>query len=221
MESYQNQPRYVRIIPWEVRETLYSMLSQRQKDILIGTILGDGHLEQNGRGVRLRVDHGMTQQDYVLWKYGEFQNLVPSKPRTIRSFHMKEQKSYERLHFSTYSNGIFQDWRGLFYKNKIKIIPENINEILVSPLSLAVWIMDDGYKRNDCNAIRINTDLFQYHEQELLVNCLRKNFSVDSVIHKKGKTHNIYIPVKSSKKFCEIVKPHILDSLLYKVSLTP
>ena len=81
--------------------------------------------------------------------------------------------------------------------------------------------MDDGYKRNDCNAIRINTDLFQLNEQKLLVDCLKSNFWIDSVIHKKGKTYNIYVPVKSSKRFCEIIKPYILDSLLYKVSLTP
>ena len=197
------------------------LLNQKQKAILIGTILGDGHLEQNGKGVRLKVDHGMSQQDYVLWKYNIFKNLVPSEPRVIKSFHKKEQKEYARLHFATYSNGIFQEWRDVFYQNKVKVIPREINNILVSPLSLAVWMMDDGYKRNDCNALRLNTDLFMYSEQELLVNCLKKNFGVDSVIHKKGKTHNIYIPVKSSMKFCQIVKPYILDSLLYKVSLTP
>ena len=92
---------------------------------------------------------------------------------------------------------------------------------MVSPLSLAIWFMDDGYKRNDCNAFRLNTDLFTYDEQKLLVSCLKENFGIGSTIHKKGKTFNIYIPERSSRKFCEIVKPHILDSLLYKVSLTP
>lgn len=197
------------------------MLSQRQKEILIGTILGDGHLEQNGKGVRLRVDHGMSQSDYVMWKFEEFKNLATNKPRIIRSFHKKNKKHYERLHFSTYSNGLFVEWRNLFYKDKIKIIPQNISKILISPLSLAIWFMDDGYKRNDCNALRINTDLFIFQEQQTLVKCFKNNFGIDSTIHKKGKTYNIYIPEKSSKKFCDLVKPYFLDSLLYKVSLTP
>ena len=68
------------------------MLSQRQKEILVGTMLGDGHLEQNGRGVRLRVDHGMAQQDYVLWKYQEFQKFATNRPRVIKSFHKKSRK---------------------------------------------------------------------------------------------------------------------------------
>ena len=197
------------------------LLNTEQKEILIGTILGDGHLEQNGKGVRLRVDHGIKQKDYVVWKYERFRNLSPSEPRIIKAFHKKEMKTYERFHFSTYSNGVFQEWRDLFYKDRIKIIPENIKEIFTSPLSLAVWMMDDGYKRNDCNALRLNTDLFQYEEQKILVDCLKENFDVDSTIHKKGNTYNIYIPERASKKFCEIIKPYFINSLLYKVSLTP
>ncbi len=197
------------------------MLSDIQREILIGTMLGDGHLEQNGPGVRLRVDHGMSQRDYLRWKYQAFKNLVPSEPRVIRSFHKRDHRYDERLHFSTYSNGIFQEWRELFYKDRVKIIPESISEILTSPLSLAVWFMDDGYKRNDCNALRISTDLFTLKEQEQLVECLEENFGVQSTIHKKGKTYNIYIPQTSSAKFVELVKPYVLDSLLYKVSLTP
>jgi len=82
--------------------------------------------------------------------------------------------------------------------------------------------MDDGYKRNDCNALRISTDIFPFDEQSLLVECLEKNFGIYSAIHKKGiNAHNIYIPEKSAKRFCEIIKPHIINSLLYKVSLTP
>ncbi|TSC91615.1 MAG: homing endonuclease [Parcubacteria group bacterium Licking1014_17] len=197
------------------------LLTATQKAILIGTMLGDGHLEQNGKGVRLKVDHGMAQKEYVLWKYEVFKNLVPSKPRVITSFHKKENKEYRRLHFSTCSNGIFQEWRDMFYKNRIKIVPDNIQEILIEPLSLAVWVMDDGYKRNDCNALRLNTDIFSYQEQQMLVDCLKMNFGIVAAIHKKGKTFNIYIPERSSQKFCEIIKPYILDSLLYKVSLTP
>ena len=112
------------------------------------------------------------------------------------------------------------EWRNLFYQDKIKVIPKNISKILTSPLSLAIWFMDDGYKRNDCNALRISTDLFKLQEQQLLVKCLKDNFGVDSAIHKKGKTYNIYIPERSSRKFCELIRPYFIDSLLYKVSLT-
>ncbi len=209
------------IIPWEVRETLYSMLlSPRQNAILVGTILGDGHLEKNGHGVRLKVGHGLNQSEYTMWKYNEFKNVVPSVPRLVKEFHKRRQKSDESLHFATFSDLELLKWRNVFYKDKVKIIPKNISEILTSPLSLAVWFMDDGYKRNDCNALRISTDSFSFNEQELLVRCLHKNFGIRSTIHKKSRAYNIYVPQSFTQKFCAIVKPHIINSLLYKVSLT-
>jgi len=178
-------------------------------------------LEKNGRDVRLRLDQGIKQKDYLTWKYREFKNLATSKPRIITEFHKIKQVNITRAHFSTYTNKIFTFWKNIFYKERIKIIPKNINNILKSPLSLAVWFMDDGYKRNDCNALRISTDSFTLEEQQLLVKCLKKNFGVNSKIHKKGKTFNIYIPNNSAKRFCQIIKPFIVNSLLYKVSLTP
>ena len=66
------------------------LLSSRQKEILIGTILGDGHLERNGNGVRLRVDHGMHQAEYLKWKYEEFKNLATNRPRLIRAYHKRK-----------------------------------------------------------------------------------------------------------------------------------
>ena len=197
------------------------LLTKKQKEILIGTMLGDGHLEKNGRGARLRVDHTLKQDDYVHWKYTEFKDFATAKPRVIRSFHKNSKKFYERSHFSTFTSDIFLKWQDLFYENKRKIIPTNIQSLLTSPLTLAVWYMDDGYKRNDCNALRLNTDLFSLAEQHLLAQCLKENFGIDSKVHKKGKSYCLYVPQKSSEKFCQLVRPYMVGSLLYKVSLTP
>ena len=59
--------------------------------------------------------------------------------------------------------------------------------------------MDDGYKRNDCNALRLNTDSFQLQEQRLLQKCLKKNFKIESNLHRKGRFWTIYIRIRKSK----------------------
>ena len=105
--------------------------------------------------------------------------------------------------------------------NSKKIIPDTICELLKSPLSLAVWFMDDGYKRNDCNAFRLGTDSFTLEEQKLLQNVLEKNFGIETKVHKKGRYWNIYIPERESKKFVRIIKPYIIPKLKYKIALTP
>ncbi|MFH1308609.1 MAG: LAGLIDADG endonuclease [Patescibacteria group bacterium] len=196
-------------------------LSNRQKDILIGIILGDGHLEQNGKNVRLKIDHTEKQKDYLKWKYLEFNNLASSKPRIIERTDKRTKKEYKRWHFSTFSLELFNFYRNKFYKSNRKIIPLDIHKFLKSPLSLAIWFMDDGHKRTDCNAFRISTESFSLKEQKLLQKCLKDNFKIESKLHRKGKFWNIYIPSRESKRFCGIINQYIVPQMRYKISLTP
>lgn len=195
-------------------------LTKRQKEILVGLILGDGCLEKNGKNVRLRVEHGLKQKKYLMWLFGEFKN-ISQEPRIVSSKHAKNGKSYERLHFSTLSLECLNIYHSLFYKDKQKVIPDNIEKLLKSPLSLAIWFMDDGYKRNDCNALRISSDSFSKKDQLKLVKCLENHFYVKSKLHKKGNKWNIYIPERYARVFCDLVDPYIISSMKYKVSLTP
>ena len=197
------------------------LLSNRQKEILIGTLLGDGCLEKNGKNVRLRIEHGLSQKDYLDWKYRELQNLIAGKPRLVQNKGGFTEKIYAKWHFSTLSLFELNDYWRKFYFRKKKKIPSNIIEFLKSPLSLAVWYMDDGYKRNDCNASRISTDSFSYKENKLLQECLKINFGLNVRLHRKGTFWNIYIPSPELKKFYRIVKPYIVPEMDYKISLTP
>ena len=135
-------------------------LSRKQEQILVGTLLGDAHLEKNGTNVRLRIDHKESQKDYLKWKQSEFKNLPCGESRLVSGFDRRNGKTYRHWHFSTYSLKIFNSYRRIFYKDKIKIVPRNIMKLMYSPLSLAVWFMDDGHKRTDCNALRLSTDSF-------------------------------------------------------------
>jgi hypothetical protein len=192
-------------------------MTNRQKAIITGLLLGDGHLEKNGRYVRLKVDQALKHSDYVNWLYSELKNLVPSQPVIVKENDKRTLKVYRRLHFSTYSRPEFKEWRDCFYINNKKIVPPKIENILNSALSLAIWLMDDGYKRNDCAAIRLNTDAFNHEEQQLLVKCLRQNFRINSQVHKKGKWYNIYVPKGEASKFCVLVEPYILPSFRHKL----
>lgn len=59
------------------------MLNARQQAIVIGTLLGDGCLERNGTHVRLKVDHGATQKEYVEWKFQELKSVATGLPKQI------------------------------------------------------------------------------------------------------------------------------------------
>jgi len=192
-------------------------MTSRQRKIIIGLLLGDGHLEKNGRYVRLKVDQAINHRDYIDWLYSELKCSVPKSPIIIKEKDKRTNKFYRRLHFSTYSNVEFQNLRNIFYVDSKKIVPQGIMNMLNSTISLAIWFMDDGYKRNDCAALRLSTDAFSYEGQLRLIQCLRKNFKIISRLHKKGNWFNIYIPKDEARKFCIKVKPYILPSFRHKL----
>jgi hypothetical protein len=196
-------------------------LSKTQKAIILGTLLGDGCLERNGTYVRLRLEHSIVQKPYLLWKYEKLKNVITGSLMEIHAFHKKNKCFYDSLRIYTFSNQEFEIYWNSFYSNNKKVIPSNISELLTDPLSLAVWFMDDGYKRNDCNAFRLNTDSFDRAEQLILSNILRDNFGIENKLHKKGKYWNIYIPQRFSQKFVDIVKPYIIPHFHYKIALAP
>ena len=74
----------------------------------------------------------------------------------------------------------------MFYTKKVKHITTSLPNI-INPQILAVWIMDDGYKRNDCNAMRINTQSYTYDEHKVIHRSF-KNLLIDCHIqkHKAG-----------------------------------
>jgi hypothetical protein len=197
-------------------------LTKRQEEVLIGTILGDGVLELNGRYPRLRIDHSAKQKEYVRWKYKIFSNFISGKIRYFMGKRNKKTgKKYTHCKFDTISSPVFERFYKAFYQNGKKKIPKNIKELLKSPLSLAVWFMDDGYKRNDCNALRINTDRFALGEQKLLMEALKENFGIRAKLHRKGKCWNIYIPSSESKKFSRLIGKYVIKAMRYKLPLTP
>jgi len=49
------------------------VLTQRQREIIIGTLLGDASLEKNGKYSRLRIAHYGKQKEYVFWFVKELQ----------------------------------------------------------------------------------------------------------------------------------------------------
>ncbi len=193
------------------------MLSPEQEEVLLGTMLGDGCLEKNGRYARLRIDHCEEQKHFVEWKYKIFRNLVSKKPRQVECFDTRTKKTYYHRRFATLSLEVFEFYRKMFYDGTRKQVPFDLSSLLKSFRSLAVWYMDDGYRRSDCRALYLCTSSFTLDEQYLLKTCLASNFNVNTRIHWAGGNARLYVPAKEAEHFCEMVRPYILKSMSYKL----
>lgn len=194
----------------------------RQRSILIGSLLGDGTMEWRWKHPRIRFDHGLQQEQYIRWLKRELRPLA-GKLVVIRQWHHRARKHYDRWHFATPIRRELDEFYELFYDNGVKRVPRRISEFL-DPLALAVWHMDDGHKRTDCNALRLHTNAFTVDGVQLLQEALCKKFGITAHQHhirRNVEERVLYIPSgANTKRFIETVRPHIHPSMRYKISLT-
>lgn len=197
-------------------------ISSRERAIIIGTILGDGHLAMLKSGARLEVVHSEKQYAYVCWKYQELRDVVSASPHCLTISDHRYQRTYTQWRFKTHVHTILTDLHKTFYsKTGRKIIPKEIASILTSPLSLAVLFMDDGGRRNDSYGVFLNTLSFTKRENQLLATCLRENFSLEARLHWIQDGYRLYIPSAYARRFSEVVDPHLIPSMKYKLPYNP
>lgn len=201
--------------------SLRKLISSREKEIILGTILGDAHLSMLKNNARLEVGHSETQKAYIFWKYRELKKFIGMKPKPFENFDQRFKKTYVQWRFKTKANTYFTELWKLFYRGSRKIVPPNIFFLLTSPLALAIWYMDDGGRRNDCYGTFLNTLSFTKQENEILAECLKRNFSLNPRIHWVQDGYRLYIPSRDAQKFSTLVYPYLIPSMRYKLPYNP
>lgn len=196
-------------------------LSNRQKEILIGKLLGDGHLETKdcGRTYRLKIEHSLKQKEYVDWLYREFKVWVLTPPQVRRRFVVWRTLAgeYDKYWFNTLSSGSFRFYAHQFYKERKKIVPRFIKKLL-TPLALAVWFMDDGSIKSKAHqTVFLNTHGFDAKSIKLLQDALLEKFGIKTTKRKEKCGWQIYLLSETINRFAVIIKSHILASMRYKI----
>lgn len=196
-------------------------LTDEQREILIGTMLGDGHLEtQNkGRTYRLKIEHSIQQKLYVDWFFQMFQEWVQTAPvvRSREVVFRGIKKSYERIGFATFSAGQFRFYAKLFYQAGKKVVPKLIHRWL-TPRALAVWYMDDGsIKSNQHRTVFLNTQGFSELEIKRLQRALEERYGIKSAIRIQKDGRQIYLLAETVEIFLKLIEPFVIPSMRYKL----
>jgi len=203
------------------------VLQPEQHHLIIGSILGDGNLRFPGRShhANLTVEHGELQEEYVWFKYERLKEWVLTPPaRVSRIYHKDRSRSLVSWRFSTISHPSFTYYHRLFYRDGMKTIPDNIGDLVAHPLTLAIWLMDDGNKNAD--VLFLSTESFTLQEQDRLRGCLWGRFRIGSTLnfhsHSNGQDlHRIRLSREGSKKAVELIAPYVCPSMRYKFSAIP
>lgn len=188
--------------------------------IIYGSLLGDAHAEKrlSSVGTRISFFQEDTHLKYIYYLHnllsiaGYCNNKLPISRQRLGS--KGKVRKIVRFHTWTYTS--FNFIRDEWYINGRKCVPKNIGKYL-TPLALAIWIMDDGAKLG--KGLKFSTNSFTYEECTYLIDVLYNNFKLKASVQSAGSKDQyiIYVWKESMENLYEIVSPYIIPEMKYKI----
>jgi recombination protein RecA len=190
----------------------------REKQVIVGSLFGDGCLIRGNRSVRMAICHSKNQEEYLAWKRAQVPLI----------FHGDVIPHKNQRHLNSIEHPYLAHLYPLFYPDG-KRIASDTALALVGPLALAVWYMDDGsYNRNEhSRQVTLCTEGFGREGTELIASWFAERWRITPHVQR---THyaSTFCPIPKERfrliinrsqtsRFFEVVAPHIPDCMSYKL----
>lgn len=198
-------------------------LTRFQKQLIIGSVLGDGTITKHGA---YSCSHSTKQKQYHEHKREILSSIHSGKfQHTIHKAQGTDGKHHESLHFTTGCNKFCTESRPVFYPQGKKIFPYDYLIEHMRSEALAYWYMDDGTARWDdryrsnSSGVEITTLGYSYLEQEQMRLLFKEKFGLLSkIVYRQKKNGYVqkFLTTETSKLF-SLIRPHIIPSMLYKI----
>lgn len=191
------------------------LFNNEQISFLIGTLLGDGSIDNKGY---LKFGHSDAQIEYLQLKSELFNGRIHNK-RVSGSY---KGKTYYAYNMHCARNSQIDILRDVFYidgKKSVRNVLDRIDE-----KALAFWYADDGTISDNGNGHHVIfcTESFDEDENEMLVEMLQNRFGIEAKVYRHRTASDstksrIRILARSQDKFFELISQYIIPSLEYKL----
>lgn len=205
----------------QIGDTVYHYTNKFPNEILemiLGALLGDSSLVLKDAYMNIQFGHSENQYDYLLYKH----RLLGCYATNIKEYESGYGSTIFR--FMTKTN---LDMYNFIMKNCVRngkktITKEWCNNL--TPMSLAIWYMDDGSIENReddslSEKIMLNTQAYTEDECNMLRNMLLQKYNIETKLGdpKVYKGYTIILNSKASEKFFSIIAPYVCASMKYKL----
>ena len=194
--------------------SLDSIDDDEVKSVIVGSLLGDANIHPFDTGnTYLEEWHAKRQLFYLQWKA----KILEPLGTKVSIYHQHRWgRPYQKQLYTTASLPLFAALRRELYSftrggektNYISLIER------LDPMSLAVWIMDDGsYQPGGKGSLYINTDSMPYDQKKFAIKEIEKKFG----LYPTSADLRIRFPPKEMPKLRSVVEPYFLEKLKYKL----
>jgi LAGLIDADG DNA endonuclease family/Uracil DNA glycosylase superfamily len=187
-------------------------LSDLARDVVYGTLLGDGCLQ--GASSCLTMAYAQRQGEYARLKAELLAELEPDVQERAVAAVAGGDKAYPIVQVRTPAHRALQTIRQDFYRPH-KLVPASLASEL-NPRMLAFWFMDDGYTRIREGGRRplaeIATNAFSDADLQVLIAGLAR-----LGLPAKASRRRLYFDVNATERLSELIAPYVPPSMRYKL----
>ncbi len=186
-------------------------LSALARDVLCGTVLGDGCLQ--ARPSYLTFSHSWRQGEYARFKAELLAELSVQVEERQLAAAVGADRSYSIVHVRTLAQRALRVIRQDFYRPQ-KVVPAWISQQL-NPRMLAFWFMDDGYTRireGRRPLAEIATNAFSDADLQVLIAGLARLGLAATASRRR-----LYFNVDATERLCRLIAPYVTPSMRYKL----
>jgi recombination protein RecA len=209
------------IVGDRVLQAVPEVLSDLQWEVILGGLMGDGSLSptRSGNGSRFRWGHGAAQVQYGDWKASLFENVGVSRSTNARGAVFHDVRPLPEL----------AELRHAVYVGGKKVLSDDYLKRL-TPLSLAIWYMDDGGFTVRSKGLQERTaggsgrsemcvEAFSLDTRVRLRDYLAETWGIAAKLDTRGARQIavLQFPTAETAKFHALVAPFVHPSMAYKL----
>ena len=194
-------------------------LSTFQWEALLGMLMGDGALSptRSGHGARLRWGHGARQTAYADWKASLFANVHVSRSTNATGAVFFDSQPLPEL----------AELREAVYVGGKKVLSHDYLKRL-TPLSLALWYLDDGSFALRSKGLQRRTaggsgraemcvEALEPTSRHRLAEYLADTWGIQSKLLTRGGKAVLQFPTAETAKLHALIAPFVHSSMEYKL----
>lgn len=203
-------------------------LSPEQRNVIIGSILGDGHLtpETKRRSPQMSFVQGEDQLDYLQFKknmFGDLASLIRkyasgyNPDRSIFTFSLKVADELWEIRDGMKLAGYRPNGRSYWSPNDqfLSLINEQV---------LAIWYLDNGHtakratKKGISYDAKLHTERFTRKDNDRIAKYLKSRFCIKASVRSDSREFwFLSFSTKETEKLFDIIKPYTPACMAYKV----
>ncbi len=194
-------------------------LSHQQWEVVLGGLMGDGALSpsRSGHAARFRFGHGVKQTTYADWKASMFSNIGSSRSTNERGTVCHDLPPLVEL--AELRHAVYIAGKKVFNEEYLKAL---------TPLSIAIWYMDDGSfavrakgmqdrTRDGSGRSEICVEAMEPGTRQRLAEHMRDTWGIEPRLVDRASKAVLVFPKDETAKLHALVAPYVHASMQYKL----